>query len=153
MRSALAAQEILERDYNVSADVWSATSYKNLRNDALNCRRWNMLHPTETPRKSYLETLLEKEKSAFVAVSDNMKIVAEQITSWVPVGLFSLGTDGFGRSETRENLRRFFEVDAASTVIGVLYALSEKGEVPKATVAKAIKDLGVNPEKSFPICP
>ncbi len=153
MRSALAAQEILARDYDVSADVWSATSYKNLRNDALNCRRWNMLHPTETPRKSYLETLLEKEKGAFVAVSDNMKIVAEQITSWVPGGLFALGTDGFGRSETRENLRRFFEVDAASTVIGVLYALSEKGEVPKATVAKAIKDLGVNPEKTFPICP
>jgi pyruvate dehydrogenase E1 component len=150
MRSALEAQEILARDYNVSADVWSATSYKALRNEALNVRRWNMLHPTEPRRKSYVETLLEKEKGAFIAVSDNMKIVAEQINPWVPGGLFSLGTDGFGRSETRENLRRFFEVDAASTVIGTLYALSERGEIPRETVAKAIKDLGVNPEKKFP---
>jgi pyruvate dehydrogenase E1 component len=150
IRSALEAQEILARDYDVSADVWSATSYKTLRNEALNARRWNMLHPTEAPRKPYVQTILEKEKGAFVAVSDNMKIVAEQITQWVPGGLFALGTDGFGRSDTRENLRRFFEVDAASTVIAVLYALSERGELPRETVAKAIKDLGVNPEKKFP---
>jgi pyruvate dehydrogenase E1 component len=150
MRSALEAQEILARDYDVSADVWSATSYKTLRNEALNARRWNMLHPTEKPRKSYVETLLEKEKGTFVAVSDNMKIVAEQIAPWVPGGLFALGTDGFGRSDTRENLRRFFEVDAESTVIGTLYALAEKGEIPRETVAKAIKKLGVNPEKKFP---
>jgi pyruvate dehydrogenase E1 component len=78
-----------------------------------------------------------------------MKIVAEQISPWVPGGLFALGTDGFGRSDTRENLRRFFEVDAVSTVIGTLYALSERGELPRETVAKAIKDLGVNPAKKF----
>lgn len=151
IRSALAAQEILARDYNVSADVWSATSYKALRNDALNCRRWNMLHPTETPRKAYLETLLAKEKGPFIAVSDNMKIVAEQIAPWVPGGLFALGTDGFGRSDTRENLRRFFEVDAACTVVATLYTLAEKGEVPRETVRKAIQDLGVDPEKNFPV--
>jgi len=150
MRSALEAQEILARDYDVSADVWSATSYKTLRNEALNARRWNMLHPTEAPRKPYVQAILEKEKGAFVAVSDNMKIVAEQISPWVPGGLFALGTDGFGRSDTRENLRRFFEVDAASAVIAVLYALSERGELPRETVAKAIRDLGVNPEKKFP---
>src|SRR3954471_16337040 len=102
-----------------------------------------MLHPTEKPRKSYVETILEKEKGVFVAVSDNMKIVAEQITQWVPGGLFALGSDGFGRSDTRENLRRFFEVDAASTVIATLYTLAEKGQIPRATVTKAIKDLGV----------
>jgi pyruvate dehydrogenase E1 component len=109
-----------------------------------------MLHPTEPPRKSYIETTLENEKGVFVAVSDNMKIVAEQIAPWVPGGLFALGTDGFGRSDTRENLRRFFEVDAASTVVGTLYALAQRGEVPRETVAKAIKDLGVNPAKKFP---
>jgi len=152
MRSALEAQEILARNYDVCADVWSATSYKTLRNEALQCRRWNMLHPTETARKSYLETVLEKENGAFIAVSDNMKIVAEQITPWVPGGLFALGTDGFGRSDTRENLRRFFEVDAASTVIATLYSLAEKGHIPKTTVAKAIKDLGINPEKAFALC-
>ena len=149
IRSALKAQELLEK-YDVSADVWSATSYKHLRNDALNCRRWNMLHPTAEPRKSYLEQTLAKETGTFVAVSDNMKIVAEQITPWVPGGLFVLGTDGFGRSDTRERLRRFFEIDAECTVIGTLYALAEKGLVGRDVVAKAIKDLGVEPEKVFP---
>ncbi len=147
MRSALKAQEILARDYDVCADVWSATSYKALRNDALNAQRWNMLHPIETPRKSYLEEVLANEQGVFVSVSDNMKIVADQISSWVPGGLFSLGTDGFGRSDTRERLRRFFEIDVESTVIGTLYALSQKGIIPKKTVAKAIKDLKVDPEK------
>ena len=123
INSALKAQEILAERYGVSADVWSATSYKLLRNDALRCQRWNMLHPTATPKKSYVETLLEKEKGVFVAVSDNMKIVPDQIAPWVPGGLMTLGTDGFGRSDTRERLRRFFEVDAESTVIATLYAL------------------------------
>lgn len=150
IHSALKAQKILAEQYNVSADIWSATSYKRLRNEALNCQRWNMLHPTETPKKSYLEALLEKEEGTFVAVSDNMKIVSNQITEWVPGGLFSLGTDGFGRSDTRENLRRFFEVDMESTVLGVLYALMQKGKVKKEVVAQAIKDLGVDPEKKFP---
>jgi len=148
--SALKAQEILAEQYNVSADVWSATSYKRLRSEALQCQRWNMLHPNEVPRKSYLEQLLAKEKGAFVAVSDNMKAVSDQITAWVPGGLFSLGTDGFGRSDTRHNLRRFFEVDAECTVIAVLYALSQKGEIDKKIVAQAIADLKVDPEKVHP---
>ncbi len=152
IRSALKAQEILAERYDVSADVWSATSYKRLRVEALAAQRWNMLHPTETPRKSYLETAIANEKGVFVAVSDNMKIVADQVAPWIPGGLTTLGTDGFGRSETRENLRRFFEVDAESTVIATLYALSQKGELDKKIVAQAIKDLGVNPEKVFPVC-
>ena len=100
-----------------------------LRNDAIRCQRWNMLHPTETPRKIYVETLLAKEQGAFVAVSDNMRTVPDQIAPWVPGGLITLGTDGFGRSDTRARLRRFFEVDAESTVIGTLYALAE-GAMP-----------------------
>jgi pyruvate dehydrogenase E1 component len=150
IRSALRAQEILAESYEVSADVWSATNYKQLRTDALRCRRWNMLHPTDPPRRSHLESVLEREKGAFVAVSDFMKIVPEQIAPWVPGGLTTLGTDGFGRSDTRERLRRFFEVDAECVVIATLYALAEKGGLPRETVAKAIADLGVNPEKSFP---
>src|SRR5437899_11839019 len=109
-----------------------------------------MLHPTETQRKSYLRTLLEHEKGAFVAVSDNMKIVPDQIAPWVPGGLTTLGTDGFGRSDTRPNLRRFFEVDAETTVIATLYALYQKGLLPAQAVEAGIKKLGVNPEKSFP---
>jgi pyruvate dehydrogenase E1 component len=150
MRSALRAQEILAERYHVSADVWSATSYKSLRHEALACQRWNMLHPAEAPRKPYVETLLEKESGPFVAVSDNMRIVPEQIAPWVPGGLFALGTDGFGRSDTRERLRRFFEVDAESVVIGVLYSLSRRGRMGKTAVARAIKDLGVDPGKVVP---
>ncbi len=149
IRSALKAQEILER-YGVSADVWSATSYKLLRNDALLCRRHNMLHPTQAARKSHLESVLAAEKGAFIAVSDHVKLVPDQISPWVPGGLFTLGTDGFGRSETRDNLRRFFEIDAECTAIGTLFAMAEKGQVPRELVAKAIQDLGVNPDKVFP---
>ena len=150
MLSALKAQTILAEKYGVSADVWSATSYKLLRMDALRCQRWNMLHPTQTPQKSYVETLLAKEPGAFVAVSDNVRTVPDQIAPWVPGGLFTLGTDGFGRSDTRTRLRRFFGVDAESTVIGTLYALAEKGQISHEVVAQAIKDLGVNPEQLQP---
>ncbi|MGA2685604.1 MAG: pyruvate dehydrogenase (acetyl-transferring), homodimeric type [Verrucomicrobiota bacterium] len=150
INSALKAQEILAEQYGVSADVWSATSYKLLRTDAIRCQRWNMLHPTQPPRKSYVEELLAKEQGAFIAVSDNVRTVPDQIAPWVPGGLFTLGTDGFGRSDTRARLRRFFEIDTESTVIGALYALAEKGEIERQIVAQAIKDLGVNPEKIQP---
>jgi pyruvate dehydrogenase E1 component len=146
----LKAQEILAERYGVSADVWSATSYKLLRTDAIRCQRWNMLHPTEPPKKNYVETLLAKEQGAFVAVSDNIRTVPDQIAPWVPGGLMTLGTDGFGRSDTRARLRRFFEVDAESTVIATLYALAVKGLVERTVVARAINDLGVDPEKIQP---
>jgi pyruvate dehydrogenase E1 component len=109
-----------------------------------------MLHPTEAPRKSYVETLLGKEQGPFVAVSDNMRTVPDQIAPWVPGGLMTLGTDGFGRSDTREQLRRFFEVDAESTVIGTLYALAEQGRVERSVVAQAMKDLNYDANKPFP---
>ncbi|MCG3175230.1 MAG: Pyruvate dehydrogenase E1 component [Candidatus Omnitrophica bacterium] len=151
MMEALRAQQILAERYGVSADVWSATSYKQLRTDALNTERWNRLHPKEAPRKSYVESVLAGEKGVFVAVSDNMKIVSEQIAPWVPGGLTALGTDGFGRSETRQALRRFFEVDAECTVIATLDALRRQGQVSADVVHKAIQDLGVDPEKVHPI--
>ena len=150
LQSALKAQAILAEKYGVSADVWSATSYKLLRTDAIRCQRWNLLHPTEPARKSYLETLLAREQGPFVAVSDNIRTVADQIAPWVPGGLLTLGTDGFGRSDTRARLRRFFGVDAESTVIGTLYALAGRNLVPRKVVAQAIKDLGVDPEKIQP---
>jgi len=150
INSALKAQEILAERYGVAADVWSATSYKLLRTDAIRCQRWNMLHPTEAPKKSYIENLLAREKGVFVAVSDNIRTVPDQIAPWVPGGLMTLGTDGFGRSDTRERLRRFFGVDAESTVIGTLHALAEEGLVERQLVAKAIKELDVDPEKVQP---
>ena len=150
MQSALKAQMILAEKYCVSADVWSATSYKLLRSDALRAQRWNMLHPTEPAKKSYVEKLLVKEPGAFIAVSDNIRTVPDQIAPWVPGGLFTLGTDGFGRSDTRGRLRRFFGVDAESTVIGTLYALAEKKLIDRKIVAQAIKDLGVDAEMIQP---
>jgi pyruvate dehydrogenase E1 component len=152
LRAALQAQEILAERYHVSADVWSATNYKQLRSDALRARRWNMLHPTAPPRKSYLERTLEGQAGVFVAVSDYMKIVPEQIAPWVPGGLTTLGTDGFGRSDTREQLRRFFEVDAECVVIATLHALAKRGAVEPGVVQSAIEDLGVDPEKAHPAC-
>jgi pyruvate dehydrogenase E1 component len=148
--SALKAQDILAERYDVSADVWSATSYKLLRTDALRCHRWNMLHANEPPNKSYIETLLAKEQGVFVAVSDYMRLVPDQIAPWVPGGLMTLGTDGFGRSDTRQRLRRYFEVDAECTVIAALYALAEKGLVERQLVEQAIKDLDVDPAKVHP---
>jgi pyruvate dehydrogenase E1 component len=150
VRSALRAQEILAERYDVSADVWSATSYKLLRTDALRTQRWNMLHAGAPPEKSYLEKTLEAERGVFVAVSDYMKIVPDQIAPWVPGGLTTLGTDGFGRSDTRERLRRFFEVDAECTVVATLYALAQKRQIAREIVAKAVRDLGVDPDKVFP---
>ncbi len=144
LREALRAQQILADRYDVSADVWSVTNYKHLRADALACRRWNMLHPTEPPRRSYLETILENQTGPFIAVSDNIKMVPDQIAPWIPGGLTTLGTDGFGRSDTRPALRRFFEVDAECIVIATLGALDKK------RAAQAIGDLGVDPEKPFP---
>ena len=150
MQSALKAQTILAEKHGVSADVWSATSYKLLRTDAIRTQRWNMLHPTQPAKKNYMETLLEKEQGVFIAVSDNIRTVPDQVAPWVPGGLFTLGTDGFGRSDTRARLRRFFGVDAESTVIGTLYALAEKKLIDRQVVAQAIKDLGVDPEMVQP---
>ncbi|HEY7167698.1 MAG TPA: pyruvate dehydrogenase (acetyl-transferring), homodimeric type [Candidatus Binatia bacterium] len=150
VREALRAQDMLANDFGVSADVWSATSYKLLRGEALRVKRWNMLHPTAPKKQSYVESTLQNEEGAFVAVSDYMKMVPDQIAPWVPGGLMSLGTDGFGRSDTRPSLRRFFEVDAELIVVATLYALYEKGSIAGDTVQKAIQRLRIDPDKSFP---
>ena len=151
LRQALRAQEILADRFYVLADVWSATSYKLLRNEALNVQRWNMLHPAEPRRVSYVEEILKPETGPFVAVSDYMKLVPDQIAPWVPGGLMTLGTDGFGRSDTRPALRRFFEIDAESIVVSTLYALAGRGQYEPSAVAKAIAELGIDPEKAFPV--
>jgi pyruvate dehydrogenase E1 component len=150
LREALRAQIVLAEQFDVSADVWSATSYKLLRGDALRTKRWNMLHPTAAPKKSYLESVLRNEEGVYIAVSDYMKMVPDQIAPWIPGGLMTLGTDGFGRSDTRANLRRFFEVDAELTTLATLYALHQKEAFPARVVEEAIRKLGIDPEKSFP---
>jgi pyruvate dehydrogenase E1 component len=151
LREALRAQDLLAKRYGVAADVWSATSYKQLRRDALEAERWNMLHPTAEPKKSYLERLLQGEQGIFVAVSDYKKLVPDMISRWVPGGLFPLGTDGFGRSDNRSSLRRFFEVDAECIAVSVLWRLAQRGEIKPVQVQKAIKELDIDPEKADPL--
>ena len=149
---ALTAQKILA-EFGISADVWSATSYKRLRLEALEAERFNLLHPLETPKKSYLEEVLSKEDdddAIYLAVSDNMRQVSEMISRWVPGGLYALGTDGFGRSETRASLRRHFEVDAEFITLGVLSQMMRRGKMNPQVVADYIKKSGINPNK---ICP
>jgi pyruvate dehydrogenase E1 component len=150
LREALRAQELLADKYGVAADVWSVTSYKELRRDALACERWNRLHPSAPARKSYVETLLAKETGVFIAVSDYMKVWPEFIQRWVPGGLTPLGTDGFGPSENRATLRRHFEVDAEFITLTALDQLAKRGDIKLDKVEKAIKDLGIDPEKDDP---
>ena len=151
LQHCLRAQELLAEKYGVTADVWSVTSYKELRREALDCERWNLLHPTETPRRSYVETLLHDEEGVFVAASDFMKSLPEMIQKWVPGGLFALGTDGFGRSDDREALRRHFEIDAECITVASLNQLMRRKEIKPAVVRQAIKDLGIDPEKADPV--
>jgi pyruvate dehydrogenase E1 component len=151
LREAMRAQQLLAEKFEVAADVWSVTSYKELRRDALECERWNRLHPTGEPRRSYVEKLLANEKGVFIAASDYMKSVPEMIQRWVPGGLTPLGTDGFGRSDTREALRRHFEVDAESIAVAALDQLARRGEIKPDRVQKAIKELGIDAEKVDPV--
>jgi pyruvate dehydrogenase E1 component len=151
LREALRAQELLAERFGVAADVWSATSYNTLRREALEAERWNMLHPTAKPRRSYVEELLQGEQGLFVAVSDYMKTMPDLISRWVPGGLLPLGTDGFGRSETRDALRRFFEVDAEVITVAVLWRLAQRGDLQPEQVERAIKDLGIDAEKRDPL--
>ncbi len=151
LREAMRAQEILAERYGVAAELWSAPSYKELRRDALEVERWNMLHPEAEPRKPYVVGLFEGDDNPIVAVTDYMKLVPDQIAPWLPGKLYSLGTDGFGRSETREVIRRFFEVDAECVVIAALHQLARWGRIDRSVVTKAIGELGVDPEKLDPL--
>ena len=147
---ALEAQKILEEKYDVGADVWSVTSYVNLHRDGHACERWNRLHPTEKPRVPFVTQATKNAPGVFVSASDYLKILPDSIDRWLPKPLQALGTDGFGRSDSRAALRNFFEVDARFIVLGALYALMQEKQVSPDVVAKAIKDLGIDSEKLNP---
>jgi pyruvate dehydrogenase E1 component len=145
---ALAAAELLEK-YDVSADVWGVTSYQQLRREALECERYNRLHPEAEARVPYVTRALGNSEGPVIAVSDYMTLVQDQISRWVPRRYVALGADGFGMSDTRESLRRHFEIDAECVALGALDALKLEGSLPAKTVAKAIKDLGIDPNKRY----
>src|SRR5579863_8505816 len=151
LREALQAQEILETKYNVAADVWSVTSYKALYTDGIETERWNRLHPGSKPRVPYITKTLGDAPGVLVAASDYLKTLPNMISKWLPRRLASLGTDGFGRSEGRQSLRDFFEVDARSIALATLHELHLDGKLETKVLDKAIKDLGINPEKPNPV--
>ena len=146
----IAAQALLENDFGVSADVWSCPSFTELRREGLDATRWNMLHPEEKPREAYVSQCLNRAPGPVVAATDYMRAFADQIRPFIYKPYLVLGTDGFGRSDTREKLRRFFEVDRYYVAVAALKALADEGTIPAATVAKAIKKYGIDPDKTNP---
>ena len=150
LNEVLRAQEILATKYGIHADVWSVTSYTELRRDALAVERWNRLHPAEKERQSYLQTTLAGTQGPIIAASDYMKAVPDQLSPWLTTRLVSLGTDGFGRSDNREHLRRHFEVNAESIVGATLSKLSREGKFKPKQAQKALAELGLDIEAADP---
>jgi pyruvate dehydrogenase E1 component len=151
LTEALRAQKILAERYGVGADVWSATSYKELRREALECERVNRLHPDAAPRVPYVTRALSGARGPVVAVTDFLKLVPEMIARWVPQGLTPLGTDGYGRSASRAELRRFFEIDAEHIALAALTELARRGEVERTLPARALAELGLDAGKADPV--
>ncbi|MEO8187319.1 MAG: pyruvate dehydrogenase (acetyl-transferring), homodimeric type [Burkholderiaceae bacterium] len=150
LREVIAAAELLQRDFGVRADVWSVTSFTELRREGLDCQRWNLLHPDDEPHRSHVEICLNDRDVPTVAASDYMKAYADQIRAFVPGRYVVLGTDGFGRSDTRTQLRKFFEVDRFYIAIAALKALADEQQLDVATVSDALRKYEINPEKANP---
>ncbi len=151
LREVLKAAEMLEQEYGVAADVFSAPSFSELRREALDIERWNMLHPDLLPRVPYVREVLSKQQGPFVAATDYMRLVPDQIRQWVPGTYHVLGTDGFGRSDSRAALRHFFEVDHRYVVIATLKALADEDQLDRGTARSAIEKFGIDPEKPSPV--
>jgi len=148
---ALEAQGILEEQYGVATDVWSVTSFKQLHYDGIECERWNRMHPGSEPRVPHVASCVGDEKGVFVVASDYVKALSESIARWFPKPPVSLGTDGFGRSEGRRELRDFFEVDARFIVLSALSALADEGSIEDSVVVDAMKEMDIDPEKPNPV--
>jgi pyruvate dehydrogenase E1 component len=150
MLAALDAQQRLADEFDVGADIWSATSYKLLHDEALSVERWNRLHPTKAPQVPYVTECLTDAEGPIVAVTDFLKAVPDQVARFVPRPFVSLGTDGYGLSDTRVALRRHFEVDAPHLVVAVLEALARQGDVKTEQVAEAIRRYDLDPDRPDP---
>jgi pyruvate dehydrogenase E1 component len=150
MNCVLGAQKILAEDYGVTADIWSVTSYKELHRSALTTERWNLLHPTRKRRVPYVTDALKNSADVFVAASDYVKALPESISQWIPGRLLTLGTDGFGRSDSRKALRDHFEVDDRHIVIAALSGLMREGKVEPKVVQQALKRFDIDSERMDP---
>ncbi len=151
LREVLAAATILDEEFGVPADVYSVTSFSELRREALDAERWNLLHPGSPPRVPYVRTCLEGRDGPFIAATDYVRTVPDQIRQWVPGAYHVLGTDGFGRSDSRAALRDFFEVDRRYVVVAALKALADEGTLDVATVSGAIERFGIDADKPNPV--
>ena len=151
LNEVLRAQEVLQENYGVAADVWSVTSYKELYRNGLETERWNMLHPSEIKRTPYISKCVEDSPGVFVAASDYMMALPDSISQWLPGPLVTLGTDGYGRSGSRKALRDFFEVDWRYITLAVLSSLTWEKKIDTDVVEKAIKELEIDPSKANPI--
>ena len=150
LRECLAAAQLLEKEYGVPVDVFSVTSFNELRREALECERWNLLHPGEKPRVSYVEQCFKDREGPVIAATDYMRIVPDQIRQWVSGKYVTLGTDGYGRSDSRAALRKHFEVDRNFITLTVLRTLEGEGKVDRKTVTKAMQALGIDPSSPDP---
>ena len=150
LREVLAASDLLRDDFGVNSDVWSVTSFTQLRRDGLECQRWNTLHPEKKPRISHVESCLKDRAGPVIASTDYMKLHADQIRAFLQKTYRVLGTDGFGRSDTRQKLRSFFEVDRYHVAVAALKALADEGSIAPEQVAAAIRKYGIDPEKPNP---
>ncbi len=150
LREVIAAAELLDKDFGVAADVWSVTSFNELRRDGLDVERWNLLHPDEAPRVSYVEAQIGDAEGPVVAATDYIRLYADQIRPWVKQRYLVLGTDGYGRSDMRSQLRKFFEVNRYYVTVAALKALADSGRLEPAVVAKAIKQYKIDPDKPNP---
>jgi pyruvate dehydrogenase E1 component len=151
LREVIAAADLLAADFGIQADIWSCPSFTELRREALDVERWNLLHPEEMPRKSYVESCLEDRDGPVIAASDYMRLFPDQIRAWVPARYRVLGTDGFGRSDYRRRLRDFFEVDRRWIAVAALRSLAEEGSLEPSVVSGAIKKYGLDPSKPNPV--
>jgi len=151
LREVIAAAELLASDFGIAADVWSVPSFTELRRDGIAVERWNMLHPLEEPRRSYVGTCLGGRAGPAVAATDYIRAFADQIRPFVPGRYQVLGTDGFGRSDYRRKLRAFFEIDRHYVTLAALNALAADGALPAKVVAEAIERYGIDPDKPDPV--
>jgi pyruvate dehydrogenase E1 component len=150
LREVLAAADLLAEDFGLSADVWSVTSFTELRRDGIETERWNMLHPTSEPRRAYVTERLAERSGPAIAATDYIRALADQIRQWVPGRYRVLGTDGYGRSDSRRSLRRFFEVDRHFVAVAALKELADLGEIDAARVQEAIERYEIDPEAPLP---
>ncbi len=150
LHEVIAAAEMLEKEWNIGAEIYSVTSFNELARDGLETERWNMLHPNDDPKVPYITQLLGDDDSPVVSSTDYMKTYSDQVREYVPATFIALGTDGFGRSDTREKLREFFEVDRRYVTIAALHGLARDGKMDNVTVAKAVQQYGIDPDKPYP---